>query len=643
MSGIAAVFNLDGRPVEHPQLERLIDAMAHRGRDGLGRFYDGQAALGHAMLRVTPESMAEVQPLRDDASGICLTFNGRIDNRRELRRLIEAAGETLRTDTDAELVLRAYLCFADGCAAKLIGDFGFVVWDPGRRRLYCARDHSGMIPFYYHCDGKTFLAASELQQILRDPGVKQEPNEGIIGEYLCGKLFTLDETLFRGVMRLPPSHMMIVTESGPRISRYYDLNPSRAIRYRTDDEYAAHFLELFKEAVRCRLRSRTGVAAELSGGLDSSSIVSVVQSMRQSGEVEMPEFETLSLVYDEPTADERPYIASVVEKWGVKSNLVPPHEMDMRACMDNVARFREWAESPSGAVYYSLRERVVEKGYQVILTGMGGDQWLTGSDYYYTELISEFRFAELARLLKSNWRFGMPGMPEDSRLRNLLWWGLRPLLPDKLRIALSDLVPRERFPPFIPADFARRINLLGRLRALPKSPRGCSYSQRTIYEEFNSGWMVSVMELKDRDNAPIGIEQRHPFYDLRLVEFCFAIPEEQRSHNNQIKYVMRNAMKGILPENIRTRLTKAEFSAMTVRLFERVGGARFFDHLTIAERGWVDSAIASRVARERLADYAGSNLWPLTNAFAIEVWYNVIFREGGDLLARVSKAKAAEK
>lgn len=99
MSGIAAVFNLDGRPVEHAQLERLIDAMAHRGRDGLGRFCDGQAALGHAMLRVTPESIAETQPLCDDASGICLTFNGRIDNRRELRKLIEAAGETLRTDT----------------------------------------------------------------------------------------------------------------------------------------------------------------------------------------------------------------------------------------------------------------------------------------------------------------------------------------------------------------------------------------------------------------------------------------------------------------------------------------------------------------------------------------------------------------
>jgi asparagine synthase (glutamine-hydrolysing) len=643
MSGIAAVFNLDGRPVEHPQLERLVDAMAHRGRDGLGRYFDGPAALGHAMLRVTPESVAETQPLRDDPSGICLTFNGRVDNRGELRALIEAAGETLRNDTDAEMVLRAYRCFGVECAAKIIGDFAFVVWDPGRRRMYCARDHAGMIPFYYHCDGKTFLAASELQQILRDPAVKQEPNEGIIGEYLCGKLFTCDETLFRGVMRLPPSHQMVVTESGPRISRHYDLNPARSIRYRTDDQYAAHFLEVFKEAVRCRLRSRTGIAAELSGGLDSSSIVSVVQSMRQRGEIEVPEFETFSLTYDEPSADERKYVASVVGKWGLKSNLVTPREMDLKSCMEYVARFREWAESPSGAVYYSLRERVVEKGFQVILTGMGGDQWLTGSDYYYAELLSEFRFAALARVLKSDWRFGIPGTRGHSRLKNLGWWGLRPLLPEWLRIALSDMVPRERFPPFIPAAFARRIDLVGRLRAAPLPPAGASFSQRSIYDEFNSGWMVSVMELIDRDNGPIGIEQRHPFYDIRLVEFCLAIPEEQRLHNNQIKYVMRNAMKGLLPEDIRTRMTKGQFSAMTVRLFDRIGGAHFFDRLAIAERGWVDEAIAARLARERLTSYAGANLWPLVNAFAIEVWYNVIFRNGGDLLARLAKRPASNE
>ena len=167
----------------------------------------------------------------------------------------------------------------EDCVRKMLGDFAFVIWDSNQRRMFCARDHSGIRPFYYYCDTKTFVAASELNHILRHPGIPQEPNEGLIGEYLTGRLVTREETLYRGVMRLPPAHMMVVTERGPRISRYYDLDPSRAIRYRTDDQYAAHFLEIFKDAIRCRMRARNGVAAELSGGLDSSSIVGTAQSM----------------------------------------------------------------------------------------------------------------------------------------------------------------------------------------------------------------------------------------------------------------------------------------------------------------------------------------------------------------------------
>ncbi len=271
---------------------------------------------------------------------------------------------------------------------------------------------------------------------------------------------------------------------------------------------------------------------------------------------------------------------------------------------------------------------------------MGGDQWLTGSEYYYAELLSEFRFGDLMHLLKTDWRFGIPGSPGHNRLKLLLWWGLRPMLPDKLRLALSDAVPRERFPTFIPKEFASRIGLLGRLRALPRRPAGISFSQRSVYEQFVNGWMAHVMELEDRHSAQVGIEEWHPFYDLRLIEFCFAIPEDQRTYGNYIKYVLRNAMKGILPENIRTRLTKGEFSETFLRLFDRVGGANFYDHLTIAENGWVNSDLARKVAKERLSN-ARSNLWPLMNAFAIEVWYNTVFRDGGDLLTRVAAKPGA--
>lgn len=635
MSGITAVFNLDGRAVERQQLEPMLDAMAHRGPDGIARFYDGAAALGHAMLRVTPESFAEVQPLSDEAGAIRIVFDGRIDNRIELRESIEAKGAQMRSDTDPELVLRAYQCLGEDCVRSLLGDFAFAIWDSSRRQMFCARDHSGIRPFYYYCDGKTFIAASELQQILRHPGMSQEPNEGLVGEYLTGKLIGRDETLYRGVMRLPPAHMMILTDRGPRISSYYSLGPSRSIRYRTDEEYGSHFLQIFKDAVRCRMRARNGVAAELSGGLDSSSIVCTAQSMIRAGEVAVPRFEAFSLQYDEPTSDERVYANDVASMWNLKLNWIQPYELDMRASIDGVRRCREWGELPNAVQFRNLRRAVADSGMRVSLTGLGGDQWLTGSEYYYAELLSEFRLGDLIRLLNNDWRFGIPGTAGHNRLKLLLWWGLRPMLPDKLRHFLSNMVPRERFPNFIRDEFARRINLLGRLRALPTRPAGISFSQRTVFEQFVDGWMAHVMELGDQYSAQAGIEQRHPFYDLRLIEFCFAIPEEQRLHNNYIKWVLRTAMKNLLPENVRTRLTKGEFSETFVRLFDRLGGANFYDHLTIAEKGWVDGKRARIEAHDRLTNFADSNLWPLVNTFAIEVWYNTVFHDGGDLLARV--------
>lgn len=641
MSGLAAIFNLDSRPAERQQLEPMLDAITHRGPDGIARFYDGPAALGHAMLRVTPESFAEVQPLCDETGANCIVFDGRIDNRMELRRLIEASGVELRSDTDPELVLRAYERLGEDCVRNLLGDFAFVIWDSDRHRLFCSRDHSGIRPFYYYCDGKTFIAVSELQQIFCYPGISNEPNEDLVGEYLTGTLISRDETLYRGVMRLPPAHMMIVNESGPRVLSYYSLDPSRPIRYRTDEEYGAHFLQVFKDAVRCRMRARNGVAAELSGGLDSSSIVCTAQSMIRAGEIAVPQFEAFSLQYEEPTSDERVYVNEAASMWNVKQNWILPYELDMQASIDGVRRCREWGEHPNGAQFRHLRQAVADSGLRVLLTGLGGDQWLTGSEYYYAELLSEFRIGDLIRLLKDDWRFGIPGSQGHNRLKLLLWWGLRPMLPERLRHGLSTAVPRERFPNFIRKDFARRINLLGRLRALPTRPAGMSFSQRTIYEQFVDGWMAHVMELEDRHSAQAGIEQWHPFYDLRVIEFCFAIPEEQRLHNNYIKWVLRTAMKGLLPENIRTRLTKGEFSETFVRLFDRVGGANFYDHLAIADMGWVDSNRARREANDRLSNFADSNLWPLLNTFAVEVWYNTIFHDGGDLLARVDPKQSA--
>ena len=243
MSGISAIYNLDGRPIDRELLRRMNDVIAHRGPDGGGLFVDGPVGLGHQMLRTTPESVNEAQPLADETGDIVLTLDGRVDNREELKAALQAKDAVLRTDTDAELVLRAYQLWGEACARRIIGDFAFVIWDKRERRLVAARDPLGIRPFYYYLDDKTLRCGSELRQILKDTTIRREPNEGMVAEYLSAYIVNTEDTLYRGIFRLPPCHLLVVRPGASvRKIRYWDIDPGVEIRYRTDEQYAERFL-----------------------------------------------------------------------------------------------------------------------------------------------------------------------------------------------------------------------------------------------------------------------------------------------------------------------------------------------------------------------------------------------------------------
>src|SRR5712671_5182534 len=206
MGGFAVIYNLDGRPADREVFERMLSAIAHRGPDGCGRWIEGPLAMGYQMFHTTPEAVREVQPLADPDSRYRMVFDGRVDNRDELTDTLRAKGAILRDDTDAEIALRAYECFGADMPRRIIGDFALVIWDASKRELFCARDPIGIRPFYYFCDGRSFIAATELQQIFADPSVSNEPDEGVVGEYLTGTLKARGDTLFRNVKRLPAAH-----------------------------------------------------------------------------------------------------------------------------------------------------------------------------------------------------------------------------------------------------------------------------------------------------------------------------------------------------------------------------------------------------------------------------------------------------
>jgi asparagine synthase (glutamine-hydrolysing) len=254
MSGITGIYNLDGCPVDPRLLTQMTDAMTHRGLDGSGQWLDGAIGFGHRMLHSTPESLYERQPALDELAQTVIVADARIDNRDELISILRLNEKPRGQITDPELILKAYQAWEEASPERLSGDFAFAIWDKSYRRLFCARDAIGIKPFYYYFDGAKFLWASEPRTLFQHPAVPKQPNRNLMGRYLLDDFSENEETLYKGIYRLPPAHSLSLRGKEIKKKQYWDIDPSRVIRYKRDEEYTQHFFELFRESVKSSLR-----------------------------------------------------------------------------------------------------------------------------------------------------------------------------------------------------------------------------------------------------------------------------------------------------------------------------------------------------------------------------------------------------
>ncbi len=620
MSGILALWNLDGQPIDRRLLQRLTDVTAHRGPDGTGVWIQGAVALGHQMLHTTPESLREQQPLCDETGNLCLALDGRVDNREELTDSLTGKGLKCRTDTDAELVLRAYECWGHACPQHILGDFAFVIWDGRTRQIFCARDPMGCKPLYYYQDGRVFLCASEFPPFFAHPAIRQECNEGMVGEYLANAITSHEETLFQNIRRLPPAYTLTVDPQRLRMTRYWQADSFREARRQRDDAYIEQFQHLFREAVRSRLRSYGTVGAELSGGLDSSSVVGMAQSLLRDGAATERGFETFSLIFPGLPCDERPYIHDVVRMWGLTSNALCPEPMDRTGMVRQIRQHLDFPDYPNHAMSDPLYRLAREKSIRVILTGLGGDDWLGEGFPPYADLLRQGKLLTFFRELQKD---------SDGPL-SIFKELLATLLPKSVRHACQRAFKRGRIPPWIDPGFARRIHLADRLRNEPEAPKFSSYAQQDILLAVLDGERAHAYEMTERSSSGFGFESRHPFNDPRFVEFALALPDDQRYHGKQVKVALRNAMAGFLPESVRRRHTKAEFSHFFRQACAELSSERQFDTLAGEDR-WVNGERVRAMfgdMRHRMAQgqsIPGEFLWALWRIMGIELWYRTVF------------------
>jgi len=619
MSAIAAAFRSDGLPFDERLIKGILASLNSRGPHGNSHWVGGGVLLAHSRLDVTAESVKEEQPLKSSDGTVALVFDGRVDNREELKDELVSAGLPPRDPSDAELVLRSYECWGERSPRKIVGDFAYVVWDSRRRQLFCVRDPLGIKPLYYCMIGTSFICGSELRQAALHPALSFRPNEDMVAEFLTGGFSDSEETLYRDVKRLPPGHILALGYSGLACRRYYDWERPRELRYASDDDYTSQFFELFKEAVRCRLRNPgSGIASQLSGGLDSSSVTSMAAFLYQSNPNQFHSLETFSLIAPNPRDGERRYITDVVARWKLSSTLLSPAPFKVDYCLEQVRHFRDIPNYPNDVACSSLHRAIQEKGTRVVLTGLGGDNWFFGRHEYYAGLVRRLSIRSLVNRFLDDAKLKQLNPYSSGPWEKLVRFGLIPSTPLFIRILGKGLLGRSNYPSWISHAFAKRTHLPERLIASRKLNAASA-------TDIPNGKSFFLFELVDRMASSYQFEMRHPLSDLRLIQFSRSLPDDQRRRGIWQRYIMRQAMRDLLPESIYSRSSKAAFNWTFAAAQTEINLAKLLRSSTIAELGWIDADQALRTLNTTSG--GSSQSVKLFAIAAVEWWYKENFEK----------------
>lgn len=558
MSGLCGVVNLDGAPVEERTLQRMADAAPFLASGGVFSWTEGSVGLAQLAGGATAQDGSQSGPLVLQHGQIVVVADARIDNREELIRTLTAESYLSgQPPSDAELILAAYERWGDECASMILGDFGFALWDGRTEQLLCARDPFGMRPLFYHIDGQRFVFASTARQVLAQGDVSARLDERGIAYYLTGQPYDYltEGTYFEGVRRLRPAHTLAVARSGSVTqSRYWDIDRSHIVCYDGDAGCATELTRLLKQSVRAR--SRQPVAVFTSGGLDSSSIACLLGRLREEGED--PRFRLVSFTYGEGhPSDESQYVRAIAGRYQVEVDWIdgrlhlPLVEPSVGTLDDEPPR---WVLD---GLWRAGLDQVARSACSAAMVGIGGDA-LFSPNYVVliAEMLRERRYVdclrELRRVHPTRRGYLASAVGKHLARESLPGWARR----------LYRKHSTHGLPPWVGRDFTRRV--VGDVP--PEKWPFPGYGFRSVYSAARyhgvTDWVYPVEGACQHLGALHGVEMRDPFLDRRLVEFALALPVEQIYRDGVTKRVLRNAMAGILADEIRLRRAKTVADAV---------------------------------------------------------------------------------
>lgn len=563
MSAIFGLMHLAGAPLEGFELAAMSRALAPHGPDREGSWMVSHVALGHRLLRITPEDEFEQQPVSSHDNHTVLVCDARIDNRPELA--LDLGIRSLGRTPDSEFVRRAYQRWGVGAARRLIGAFALAIWEPREQRLVLARSPRAERPLFYVTAAGRFAFASAPRALFALPGVPRAIDEQFLADYLAHERPEPGTSFYQGIRRVPPGHTLVVSPAGTVIHRSSDDDAGRELRFSRDDDYVEAFEELFTRVVRDHLRSSRPVGVMLSGGLDSSSVAATAAPMLEAARAPLLGFtEVPRAGFDGPVppgryADERPFVQALADRY---PNLTP-YFIDTagRSSLDDLDATFDWLERPhhrpTNRVWHEAILAAAQRlGVGVMLHATQGNLTISWD--------GQGLFAHLCRTgrWRQAWRETQTlAASPRGRLRRLATQGVLPNLPTWLYLAIG----RARFPgdpagwsyqPWravsaIHPDFARVHQVDERARAKRPDIRLRLYPDT---RPTRLGVMARLADVVDGIDggyqARFGIESRDPTGDPRLARFCMSLPETQYLRNGRSRWLIRRAMQSHLPVEI---------------------------------------------------------------------------------------------
>ncbi len=633
MCGIAGFVSVDGLD-QHAQSRalRMREVISHRGPDEAGLHCDSHAALAHRRLSIVDLSSGQ-QPLANEDGSVWVIFNGEIYNHHEVRKELEAHGHSYRTKSDTETIVHAYEQWGEDCVHRFRGMFAFAIWDAPKRRLLLVRDRLGVKPLYWTLKDGTLLFGSEIKAILASGLIEPQVNQAVLPEVLSTRYTSGEDTMFRGIHKLLPGHLLVFENGTITKQQYWDV-PARSSQQSavSSPSPVERFRELLEESVRLRLMADVPLGMFLSGGIDSSAIAALMAKM-----IDRP-LQTFSVAFKDRAFNELGYAREVAQAIGAVSHEIVIDDQDFFGALPKLV----WHEDepiahPSSVPLYFVSE-LARQQVTVVLTGEGSDELLAGYGKYPR--------------VAWNWRAGtvyermMPGALRASIARGVL-----PLLPATLaRYARRSFLAMDRTPESMFFDNFAAIRLADQQQLLSPTLRaaatranaygssleyfntpngGSTLLDRLLYADIKT-YLVELLMKQDQMSMAASIESRVPFLDHKLVEYAATLPDEWKLNGFTTKRILRESMKGLLPESILNRPKMGfpvPFANWTRGGWNGVARDVLLDRRSV-ERGLIDAPAVDRLLRDHAAGRTegGDRIWSLLN---LELWHRTFIDQEG--------------